>query len=99
MGLEHDHHFKPTSGTHFHADHTYLCIWVVQITTGDSSEIFSPCWIGGRDLVNKRMRKCGLNNVWWIILRSVAEAEGVAFWIHLQRNILETSGKHESVPT
>jgi hypothetical protein len=89
--LEHDHHFKTTSGTRFHTDHAHLCIGVVQITTGESSEIFCSCWIGGGDpVMNKRMRKGRLNKVRCIILRSVAEAEGVAFWIYLRRNILET---------
>jgi hypothetical protein len=63
---------------------------VVQITTGESSEIFCSCWVGGGDLVmNKRLRKGGLNKVRCIILRSVAEAERVAFWIDLRRNISE----------
>jgi hypothetical protein len=91
MRLEHDHHFKTTRGTHFHTDHAYLCIGVVQITTGKPSEIFCSCWIGGGDpVMNKLMRKGRLIKGWCIILRSVAEAKGVAFWIHLRRNILET---------
>jgi hypothetical protein len=93
MRLEHDHHFKTTSGTRFHADHTYLCIGVVQITNGESSEIFCPCWVGGRHPVDKRMRKGALNKARCVMLRNIAK--GVTFRIHLRQNILEMyPGKH-----
>ena len=94
MRLEYNHHFEPTRGTRFHADHTYLCIGVMQITNGESSEIFCSSWVGGRNPV----RKGGLNKTWCVMLRNVAE--GDRFWIHLQRNILEMYlRKHELVPT
>jgi len=47
MRLKHDHHFKSTSGTRFHADHTNLRIGVVQITIGKLSEIFCSCLVKG----------------------------------------------------
>ena len=47
VGLEYDHHFNPTSGPRFHADHANLCSRVVQITTGELSEIFCSSLVGG----------------------------------------------------
>jgi hypothetical protein len=60
-----------------------MCLGVVQITTGESSEIFCPCLVGGRDPVNKRMRKGSLNNLKarCIMLRNVAK--WVTFYIDL----------------
>jgi hypothetical protein len=77
MRLEHDHHFESTGGPRFRADHTNLCIGVLQITTGKLSEIFCSCLVGGRDMVNKRTRKRGLNRAWCIMLWNVVE--GVTF--------------------
>ena len=73
---EYDDYSILTRGARFHADHTNLCIGVMQIMTGESSEIFCSCLVGGRDPVG--VRKGGLNQrVWCIILRNVAE--GVTF--------------------
>jgi hypothetical protein len=71
MRLEYDHHFKSTGRARFHTDHTNLCLGVVQITTGESSEIFCSCLVGSRDPVNKRMRKGSLNTARCIMLRNV----------------------------
>jgi hypothetical protein len=76
--LEYDHYFKPTRSARFHADHFNLRIRVVQITNGESSEIFCSCSIRSRYPVNKkRMSKGGVNRVWRIVLRNVTE--GVTF--------------------
>jgi hypothetical protein len=92
--LEYNHHFEPTGGTRFHADHTYLCIGVMQITNGESSEVFCSCLVWGRG----PERKGAPNKAWCVMLRNVAE--GDRFWIHLGRTILEMHlGKHELVPT
>ena len=94
MRLEHNHHFEPTSRTRFHADHTYLCIGVMQITNGESSEVFCSCLVGGRG----PGRKCTPNKAWCVVLRNVVE--GVTFWIHLEKTILGMYlGKHELAPT
>ena len=73
MQPECDHYFISTRGARFHADHINLCIGVVKITTGESSEIFRSCLVGNRD----PPRKGGLNWVLCIMLRNVAE--GVTF--------------------
>ena len=72
MRLKCDHHFKSTSGARFHADHTNMCTGVLQITTGESPQIFSSYLVGDRDPVNKRMREGSLN-IWCIMLRTVVE--------------------------
>jgi hypothetical protein len=76
MRLEYNHHFKPTSGTRFHADHTYLCIGVMHITNGESSEVFCSCQVGGRGPERK-------GAPWSVMLRNVAEGARDRFWIHL----------------
>jgi hypothetical protein len=83
--LEYDRHFNSTSGGRLHRDHANLCIRVVQIMAGESSEIFYSClarWVGGRDPMNKRMRKGCLNKVRCNVRRNVAKE--VTFLIHLQ---------------
>jgi hypothetical protein len=71
---------------------------MVQIAEGESSEIFCPSLVGGRDPVNKWMRAGGLNRALSIMLRNIAER--VTFWIDLWQNVLNMClGKHESVPT
>lgn len=87
MRLEYDHHFESTGRARFHADHTDLCIGVVQISNGESPEIFCSCLVGGRDPVNKWMRKGRLNRARCIMLKNVTE---VTFYIDLWRNILDT---------
>ena len=80
--LEYDHHFNSTSSTGFHGGHTDLCIRVVQIMSGKSSETFCSCLggrTGDRDLVNKWMRKGGLNRTWCNVTRDVAN--GVMYLI------------------
>jgi hypothetical protein len=77
MQSEDDHYFKSTHGARFHADHINLCVGVLQITTGELSQVFCSCLGGGRDPVDKRMRKGGLNRVRCIMLRNVAK--GVTF--------------------
>ena len=57
---------------------------MVYITTGELSENFCSCLIGGRVLVNKWKRKGG---AWCIMLMTVTE--GVPFKIHLGRNVLD----------
>jgi hypothetical protein len=42
--------------------------------------------VGGRDPMNKRMRKGSLNEAWFNVRRNVAK--GVLFLIHLQRNVM-----------
>ena len=88
MRLEYDHHFELTTGGCFHADHPNLCIGLVQITTGESSEIFCSCLVGGRDPVNKRVREGSMNKARCIVLRNVAE--GVTFYIDLRRKVFDT---------
>jgi hypothetical protein len=73
MRLEYDHHFISTSSAGFHADHPNLCIRVVQIMTGESSEIFCSSLVGRRDPLNKGTGEGGVNRVRCIILRNVAE--------------------------
>jgi hypothetical protein len=75
--LQYDHHLDSTSRAYFYGDHTNLCVGVVQITIGESSEIFCSSLVGGRDPVNKRMRKGSMNKARWIVLRDVSE--GVTF--------------------
>ena len=82
--LEHDRHFNSTGGARFHSDHTNMCIGVVQIVTGKSSKIFCSYLggrVGGRDPMNERIRKGGLNKVWSNVRRNVAK--GVMSLIHL----------------
>ncbi len=60
---------------------------MVETTTGKLSEIFCFCLtrsrrVGGRDSVNKRMGKGGLNRAWCNVLGNVAK--GVMFLIDLQ---------------
>jgi hypothetical protein len=53
---------------------------MVQIMTDESSEIFCSCLrgrVGGRDTMNKWMRKGGLNKAWCDVRRNVAK--GVMF--------------------
>jgi hypothetical protein len=84
MRLEYDHHFESTSSARSHADHFNLCIGVVQITTGDSSQVLCSCSVWGGHPMNKRIRKDGLDRAWWFnMLRSVAEG------LHLRRNALD----------
>ena len=73
MRLEHDHHFISTSSSRFHADYTNLCIGVVQITNGESTEMFCSSLIGSRDPVNKRMRKGAINGALCNMLGNVVE--------------------------
>ena len=83
--LEYDRHFNPTSGASFHSDHINLCIGMVQIVTGESSEIFYSCLGGqggGRDPMDKRMRKGDLDKAWCIVRKNVAK--GVMLLIDLQ---------------
>jgi hypothetical protein len=57
---------------------------MVQIMTGKSSEIICSCLrrVGGRDPMNQRIRKGGLNKAWCKVRRNVAK--GVVFLIHLR---------------
>lgn len=83
--LEDDRYFDSTRGASFHGDHTNLCIGVVQVMTDESSKIFCSCLggrVGGRDTMNKRMRKGGLKKAWCNVRRNVTK--GVMFLIHLQ---------------
>ena len=83
--LEYDCHFNSTSGASFRSDHSDLCIGVVQIMTGKASEIFCSSlgdWVGGRDSMDKRMRKGCLNKAWCNVRRNVTKR--VMFLIHLQ---------------
>jgi hypothetical protein len=80
--LQYDHHLNSATRAYFHGDHTDLCVGVVQITIGESSEIFCSSLVGGRDPVNKWMRKGGMNKARWIVLRNVSE--GITFQVHLR---------------
>ena len=71
--LEYDNYFNSTSGPYFHIDHTDLCIGVVQTTNGKSSKIVCSSLVGGRDPVNKGIRKGSLNRALCIMLRNVTE--------------------------
>jgi hypothetical protein len=96
--LKYNNHFNSTGGASFHTDHINLCIAVVQITNGKSSEIFCPSLVGDRDPVNKWARKGTLNRALFIMPRNVTE--GVTFYIHLRRNVLDMYvGNNESAPT
>ena len=53
--------------------------------TGELSEIFCSCLagrLGGKDPMNKWMRKGGLNKAWCNVWRNIAK--GVMFLIHLK---------------
>ena len=84
--LEYDRHFNSTSGASFHSDHTNLCIGVVQIMTGESLEIICPCLrrVGGRDPMNKRIRKGSLSKAWCKVRSRRNVAKGVVFLIRLR---------------
>jgi hypothetical protein len=60
-----------TSDVRFHADHTNPGVGMMQVTTGESSEILS-LWTGNRDPVSKWIRKRGLNRAWCDVVRWVA---------------------------
>ena len=99
--LEYDRHLNSTSSASFHTDHTDLCIGMVQIMPGELSEIFCSCLgrpVGGRDPMDKRTRKCGLNKARCNVRMSVSK--GVMFLVHLQWNFLSMYPcKNESIPT
>ena len=84
--LECDHDYILTSGALFHTDHTNLCIRVIPITTGKSSEILWSRLVRSRHTVNKWMRKGSLRRVWHPMLG----AKEVTFLIHLWQTILKT---------
>jgi hypothetical protein len=82
--LEYDCHFNLASSASFHSDHSNLCIGMVQIMTGEPSEIVCSCLrrVWGRDPMNKRIRKGGLNKAWCKVRRNLTK--GVVFLIHLR---------------
>jgi hypothetical protein len=84
--LQYDHDLKATSGALFRGDHTNLCVRVVQITIGQSSEVVGSRLVGGRDPVNKCMGKGGLRRARCNVLRKVAKE---VMLVHLQRNIMD----------
>ena len=85
--LECDHDFILTGCSRFHTDRTNLCIGVVPITTGESSEILWSGLVGSRHTVNKPVGKGGLRGVWYYILGNVSKE--VTFLVHLWRDVLK----------
>jgi len=83
--VQYDQHLATASSTWFHADQINLRIGMVQVTARKSPKI-PRCWLdGSRDLMSKRIVKCGLNRgrCHWMRM-----AENDVFLIFLWSNIL-----------
>jgi hypothetical protein len=66
--FDYDHRFISSGDALFRADETNLTLGVVYISIGESSEILFSRLVGGRDSMDKRIRKGGLRRVWWDLL-------------------------------
>jgi hypothetical protein len=65
----------------------------MQITNGESSEVFCSCLVGGRGPA----RKGAPNKAWCVMLRN--EVEGVTFWIHLEKKIFRDVSRKTQIGT
>ncbi len=78
-GFDYDHHFISSADALFHTDYMNLTLRVVHILIGKLSEIPHSMLVGGRDPVDKQIKKGSLRGVWDLLLRNL---------VPLQRNIM-----------
>jgi hypothetical protein len=61
-----------TSNARFHADRTNLRVRMMQVTTGESSEVLCRWLTRDRDPWGKWIGKCGLSRAWCDVTRRIA---------------------------